>query len=183
MATQESISVRFSYRKKQLPPTAELLAEASRLYEYSHSERGLIWRGHKNPKRPWPPIGTVAGGDDGHGYRMCLLLGHKFKVHQIVWLLEYGHLPLKGIDHKDRDRRNNLIENLRLASDLDNLQNISTSLNPNSGTKIGVGRTSFQAIVQHRGKKHYFGSFRTKEDAHEAYIGGKRKLCGIFSPF
>lgn len=182
MATQESISVRFSYRKKPLPPIEELFAEANRLYAYDKDAKGLIWKGHKNPKRPWPLLGSVAGGDDGHGYRMCLVLGHKFKVHQIVWLLEYGYLPSQGIDHKDRDKRNNSTENLRPASDLDNIQNISTAMTPAAGTKVARGRTSFQAIVQYRGKKHYFGSFKTVEEAHLAYLKGKHQLCGSFAP-
>ena len=112
----------------------------------------------------------------------CLVLGHKFKVHQIVWLLEYGYLPSQGIDHKDRDKRNNSTENLRPASDLDNIQNISTAMTPAAGTKVARGRTSFQAIVQYRGKKHYFGSFKTVEEAHLAYLKGKHQLCGSFAP-
>lgn len=182
MATEESISVRFSYRKKQLPPIAELIAEAQRVYSYSESARGLVWKAHKNPKRPWPPLGAIAGGDDGHGYLMCLLMGHKFKVHQVVWLLEYGYLPTKGIDHIDRDKRNNSIGNLRLASDLDNIQNISTAMRQTAGIKRDKRSPYLRAVVQYKGKKHYLGSFTTESEAHEAYLDGKRRLCGQYAP-
>lgn len=182
MATSESSSVRFSYRKNQLPPTDELLAEARRIYEYSAAHRGLVWKNHKNPLRPWPPLGTIVGGDDGNGYRMCLLLGHKLKVHQVVWLLAHGHLPKESIDHIDRDRRNNSIENLRLCSDFENIQNIGTATSSTAGSKLNV-RGKFSAVVQYQGKKHYFGhTHKTREDAHKAYLLGKKLLCGEFAP-
>lgn len=182
MAEPKSISVRFSYRKRLLPAIDELLAEAQRIYEYNDALGGLVWKSHKNPKRPWPPLGTLVGGDDGNGYRMCLVLGHKFKVHQVVWLLCTGSLPESSVDHVDRDRQNNRFTNLRLCTDLENIQNISTSLDQLAGSKLNV-RGKYSAVVQYKGKKHYFGhTHKTREDAHKAYLIGKALLCGEFAP-
>lgn len=182
MAEAKSISIRFSYRKKPIPELSELLSEAQRIYEYSEAHRGLIWKNHKNPKRPWPPLGTVVGGDDGNGYRMCLVLGHKFKVHQIVWLLCTGSFPSAAIDHIDRDRRNNMFSNLRLCTDLENIQNLMPAMKPQAGSKLNV-RGKYSATVQYNGKKYYFGhTHKTREEAHEAYLAGKALLCGEFAP-
>lgn len=182
MAETESNSVRFSYRKIPLPASSDLLAEAQRIYEYSEPHAGILWKNHKNPKRPWPPLGTVVGGDDGHGYRMCLLLGHKFKVHQIVWLLATGAVAKSSIDHIDRDKRNNRVSNLRLCTDLENIQNISTAMTQQAGTKLNI-RGKYSAVVQHKGKKYYFGhTHKTVQAANEAYRSGKASLCGEFAP-
>lgn len=187
MADPESISVRFSFRKKPLPPTQDLVAEANRIYAYDTDNGGLVWKAHKNPKRPWPLLGTAVGGDDGRGYKMCLLLGHKFKVHQIVWMLNYGYIPSLSIDHIDGDRRNNKISNLRIVTDHQNSMNLSASKGKLSGIKdLSKHRSNlkcpYAAVVQHNGKKHYFGFFQTKEAARDAYIAGKRFLCGEHSP-
>jgi hypothetical protein len=175
-------SARFQYRKKPLPEIETLLTEARRLYAYDEAVKGLIWREHKNPKRPWPPLGTVAGGDDGHGYRMCLVLGHKFKVHQVVWMIAYGEFPPKALDHINGDRMDNRLGNLRLAEDHQNAQNMKTAKRSHAGVKKSKRSRKFQAVVQHLGKKVYFGSFETPEEAHAAYVIGKRAICGEFSP-
>lgn len=187
MAESQFTSVRFSYRKNPLPPNDELLAEATRIYAYDHENGGLIWKAHKNPKRPWPLLGCSVGGDDGHGYKMCLVLGHKFKVHQVVWMLHNGSLPRMSIDHVDGDRQNNRIENLRVVTDHQNSMNLSAAKREFAGVKDQSKqrptlKRPFAAVVQHSGKKHYFGYFETREDANAAYILGKRELCGEHSP-
>lgn len=175
-------SVRFSYRKKPLPPESELIAEARRIYSYDAEHGGLIWKEHKNPLRPWPKLGTRVGGDDGHGYLMCLLLGHKFKVHQVVWMIVHGQVPRMSIDHANCVKTENRIENLRLATDQQNSMNSITAKRPLSGVKSSKVRDGFSAVVQFKGKKHYFGYFKTKEEAHAAYVDAKRALSGEFSP-
>lgn len=182
MATAEFSSVRFSYRKRELPPIDQLVSEARRIYAYNEDAKGLLWKEHKNPKRPWPPLGSIAGGDDGHGYLMCLVLGHKFKVHQVVWMINYGEFPNKSIDHINGDAKDNRIDNLRLAEDVQNSQNLKTSKREFAGIKKYQNRKGFSAVVQYLGKKHYFGYFATMEEAHAAYLEGKRMLCGDFSP-
>jgi hypothetical protein len=175
-------SVRFQFRKSPLPPIEDIVAETRRIYAYDPDAKGLIWRGHKNPKRPWPPIGAVVGGDDGHGYRMCLVLGHKFKVHQVVWIMHYGEFPAKAIDHINGDRRDNRLENLRLADDQQNSQNMKTAKRSMEGVKKDKHSPKYRAVVQHCGRKIHLGSFDTPEAANAAYIEGKRRICGEFSP-
>ena len=184
MANSESSTAynRFKARLKPLPPTNELLQEAQRIYAYSEEHRGLIWNGHKNPKRPWPRLGTVVGGDDGHGYKTCLVLGHKFKVHQIVWLLHYGQLASMSIDHINGVKLDNRIANLRLVTDQQNSMNVKTAKRRFAGVKTYKNKEIYSAVVQHKGKKHYFGGFKTKAEAHAAYVEGKRKICGEYSP-
>lgn len=185
MATNDSttrIPKRMSNRERALPPSAELLAEATRLFSYNAVNGGLIWRCPANKQHPGKTkIGKMVGGDDGHGYLMCALLGHKFKVHQIVWLICKGALPELPIDHVNRDRRDNRIENMRLATDEQNIHNQKSNARKLSGVTKDTRGCGFAARIQHKGKKFYLGYFKTKEDANAAYVKASREIRGEYS--
>lgn len=175
---------RMSNRLRNLPPNDILLAAARDLFEY-HADGRLTFR--RDPRHRLCTaskiIGRTVGGDDGHGYRMCLLLGHRFKVHQVVWLLHTGEFPTSPIDHVNRDRRDNRIENLRLVSDVENQQNLVASTVASAGTWRSPRSGRFCARLTYRGKKIYLGYFDTVEEANLAYRNAKRKIAGEFAPF
>lgn len=170
-----------SYRKKPLPPDDVLLTEARRIYKYDEENGGLIWIARTNQKRNnGPKLGKPVGGDDGSGYLMCLLLGHKFKVHQIVWLMCKGEYPRLMIDHANRNKRDNRIENLRLATTMQNGFNRSTIV----ANKTGVypSRKGYCAHIGYKAKKLHLGYFKTFEAAAAAYHEASEALRGEFSP-
>lgn len=182
-ATDNNISIpsRMNNRKRDLPPESELISEAKRLFKYDTQSGDLIWVQPKDKRHPGKcVIGSIVGGDDGHGYRVCALLGHKFKVHQVVWMICKNEIPKFPIDHINHNRRDNRIENLRLATDQQNLFNIKTSLNEYSGVR--TSKNNFRATIQHNGKKINLGSYKTKDEARFAYIIASRELRGEFSP-
>lgn len=177
------IPLRMKNRLRELPPAAALLAEARKLFRYDTDTGNLHWQAFANPAHPGQAkIGDVVGGDDGHGYRMCALLGHKFKVHQVVWLLHHGELPSLPVDHKDRDRRNNRIDNLRLATDAQNLGNLKTMLRPFAGVRKDPKGHGYRADITIGGRKKFLGYFRTPEAASAAYVSATRETRGEFSP-
>ena len=55
------------------------------------------------------------GSVDKDGYLIIKVKGKQFKYHRVVWLLCYGQFPKKELDHIDRNKLNNRIENLREA--------------------------------------------------------------------
>lgn len=66
------------------------------------------------------PQGTLGN----RGYWQIRLLGQRLVQHRIVWELHFGPIPEgKVIDHIDRDRFNNRIENLRCVSQSENMTN------------------------------------------------------------
>ena len=69
--------------------------------------------------------GDVAGGRRTSGYWAVGVFGKRVQAHVIVWELHNGPVP-DGyeLDHKDRNRGNNLIDNLRLATHAANMQNV-----------------------------------------------------------
>lgn len=50
---------------------------------------------------------------DKEGYYAVYYLGKKYIAHRLAWYLSYGTWPTMLIDHIDRDKGNNRLENLR----------------------------------------------------------------------
>ena len=80
--------------------------------------------------------GRVYGSKTKAGYLECSIKIGSEKVrcylHRLVFLLYRGYLP-EYIDHKDGDKQNNLISNLREVSQLENGHNCKKSKNNKSG--------------------------------------------------
>lgn len=66
----------------------------------------------------------VQGTLGNRGYWQIRLLGQRLVQHRIIWELHFGPIP-EGmvIDHIDRDKSNNRIENLRCTSQSSNMTN------------------------------------------------------------
>lgn len=77
------------------------------------------------------------GSLDKDGYLIIKVKGKQFKAHRIVWLLNYGKFPTKELDHKNRNKLDNRIENLRESDRIQ--QNNNKEFIPNKQTgKIGI---------------------------------------------
>jgi hypothetical protein len=58
-------------------------------------------------------VGDIAGSLDAKGYLITRVGGRQMKVHRLVWLWHRGYLPEGGLDHRDQNKINNRIDNLR----------------------------------------------------------------------
>jgi len=73
--------------------------------------------------------GRVTGNSkDGGGYPVFFVTlpsgRRQLKVHLVGWLLTYGVWPDHEVDHKDEDKSNNCLDNLRRATGSQNRANI-----------------------------------------------------------
>lgn len=94
-----------------------------------------------------------------NGYRLVTLLGKQYRLHRVVWTLHNGAIPDgKEIDHIDRDKENNRIENLRLVTKSQNAFNRANK----SGKALPKGviflskDNLYQARIMKQGKRHCF---------------------------
>lgn len=104
-------------------------------------------------------------------------------VHQVVFLMRHGYLP-DYIDHVDGDSTNNRIENLRPATQSQNIVNSRLKKNNTSGYKGVTYRKDtgkWRAAIMVNGKHISLGSYFTKEEAYEAYKAGAQKHFGEFA--
>lgn len=102
------------------------------LFEYDPKEGALY---NKTNRRGKSIVGSVAGNPRGDSYLQLCIDRKMYRVNRIVWLWYYGYLPENIIDHKDQDKTNNRIENLREASKQCNAINVSRFKNNTSGIR------------------------------------------------
>lgn len=80
--------------------------------------------------------GAVAGSLKREGYWRIGLDGKQYAAHRLAWAYVYGVWPKHGLDHRDRDKTNNRIDNLREATNAQNAQNAAPP--PREGGLLGV---------------------------------------------
>lgn len=57
------------------------------------------------------------------GYRNGVFMGLALKAHRVCWALHYGEWPKGIVDHIDRCKTNNRIDNLRVVTQRENIAN------------------------------------------------------------
>lgn len=101
------------------------------------------------------------GSLDKDGYLIIKVKGKQFKAHRIVWLLNYGVFPKNEIDHINRNKLDNRIENLRESNRLQ--QNKNKDFQPNKNTNvIGIYIDNTKGL-----KKKY--AFKSKNKTYRFY--------------
>lgn len=128
-----------------------------------------------------PRSGKVAGWVNVHGYRVISISKVEFLAHHLAWLYVYGRLPAQEIDHRNGDRCDNRIDNLRDVTRVTNTQNqrrrrSGAAPNLPFGTTYDKARQKYAAYIGVDGKTIALGRFPTPEEAEAAYLAAKRLL-------
>jgi len=126
-------------------------------------------KGTWNSKFAWEKVGSK----DNTGYLKTSLNGKQYLLHRLIWMWWYGTDPLR-IDHRDRNRTNNRIINLRNVTNAINNQNASMRKDNTSGY-IGVYADGYKwsARIQLYKKTIHIGTYDTPEEAADAIRGVK----------
>jgi hypothetical protein len=127
---------------------------------------GTVLRFHKYLKKWFIVKGSNVKGYltikiDKKMYRMHRVLAHAFKILDL-------HSELL-IDHIDRNRSNNCIENLRPVTTQQN------GFNQGAKGYCWNQHKKWKAYITLDGIQNYLGCFDTKEEAHTAYLEAKKK--------
>lgn len=156
-----------------MPITQERLKELL-LY---HPETGEFTR--KICQRSMGDLSLV-GCKNSQGYVQISLDDTAYLGHRLAWLYIYGEFPLLGVDHKDRNKCNNRIDNLREATKQLNSFNSGVSQANSSGYRgVGYHKPSgkFRARIMINYKDIHLGMFITALEASKAY---EARLQSIF---
>ncbi len=153
MTTQSRLKELFRYCRK-----------SGKLIRIKRQGRGLVGQ-------------TVEGSLHHTGYLQFKVDDKTIRYHRAVFLFHKGYLP-KLVDHKDQDKTNNRIGNLRDATRSQNAHNSKMFKNNTSGFK-GVFYEKddklWSARIQINGVRKRLGYFKTPEQASRAYQKAKRQ--------
>lgn len=96
------------------------------------------------------------------------MLGKKhYKVHIIIWIMHYGHYPEPFIvDHKNRIKDYNYIDNLRLFTKSQNALNVDAVY---KGVTFDSDRNKWRAQISINNKTVMLGRYNTREEAELSY--------------
>jgi hypothetical protein len=119
------------------------------------------------------------------GYYYIHVNGKSKSFHSVVY--EYFNGPIPSgfeVDHKDNNRKNNNINNLQLLLAKNNSRKRLMNSNNTSGY-TGVYKdkkyNSFKSQIIVNNNYVYLGSFKTGEEAYQAYLDAKIRYHGIKS--
>jgi len=123
-------------------------------------------------------VGRVAG-KTCDGYRRIQIDRKLYGAHRLAFLFMNGSLPNSPVDHINVNPLDNRWLNLRIDTNGLNAQNRKA---PQTNSKSGLlgaspnaRRDLWVAQIKYDGVVHRLGLFKTREEAHAAYIQAKRK--------
>ena len=161
------------------------------LLSYDKSTGNLFWkeRGEdlfKNPKHPASTWNNRYAGKRADrkgnkaGYLRVSIFGKKYYAHRVVWALQYGRWPDEKdhIDHIDKNKTNNKVENLRCVSASHNHRNTKRQANNTSG-QTGVcwvsARKKWMAYIKVKQKTKNLGYFSCFEEAKKVRLAAQEE--------
>lgn len=151
--------------------------ELREVLDYDHATGVFTWRKQLSRRCP---RGTVAGATHSRGYSQLKVLGRVYLAHRLAWLYVHGRWPVGDTDHRDGDRLNNAIDNLREVSHAENGQNVAKQRRATSSRYLGVHldrrRGRWESQIKINRKRYYLGAFDTQEEAYAAYLDAKSLL-------
>ena len=139
---------------------------------------GKVWvwremRGKQKLKNPdWFELKGCDNKYTGYNHvrlNKKLYLYHRVKyfIHNQEWNIHNSSTD-NSIDHIDRDKSNNNIENLRNATHSQNMMN-----RDGKGYSFVKARGKYMAYISVDGKRKYLGLFMTEQEAAAAYLQAK----------
>lgn len=153
----------------------------SQLLMYDPNDGLLYW---KISQSPYVKAGMRAGSlNKKTGYIRIKLDKTMYAAHRLVWKIHKNNDPNHHIDHINGNKSDNRIENLREATNSQNIAAGKTGRKSKSGKtgvyfrdKIGKYVASFRKDK----KSFYLGLFLTLEDAEKAYNSAYKEAFGEY---
>jgi hypothetical protein len=148
------------------------------LLDYNPNTGEFVW---KIPCGQRAPVGAIAGSYN-QGYKFIKINGKKYSAHRLAWLYTHGQFPQNQLDHINRIRNDNRIDNLREVTNSENQQNVTPRKDNISGIKgveFHTATQKWQARIALNGKRIYLGLYNNIEDA----IVARKQAEQIHHPF
>ena len=130
-------------------------------------------------------LGQIAGDVNNYGYRVVGINRKIYTAHRIAWSIHYGEdIPVDvQIDHRNCNRDDNRIANLRRAIQWQNQGNSKKWRGKSlpKGVTLQQSGKGYLSRIQISGKSVCLGTFQTPEAAHAAYVAAATAAFGEFA--
>ena len=156
----------------------ELYTRAHELLEYK--EGHLFWKFGRTKAAK----GKKAGSVKDQKYIVVTIDANFYLAHRLIFLMHHGFLP-NEIDHINRIRSDNRIENLRPATRKENSKNKTIQAKNTSGitgVRWDTDCNKWRASIQVDYKQIYLGLYIEKNEAILARKKAEAKFFGAFAP-
>lgn len=136
----------------------------------------IYWIKQKNPNGK-NQISKVAGTiADYKTDKRCLITFDRkmYLRYRLAFIFMNKPIP-KLVDHINRNSLDDRWKNLRSVTKAQNAWNSKINI---TGVYFCKKKKGFVSKITHQGKEKYIGLFKTRTEAHDAYLKTKRKLHG-----
>lgn len=168
-------------------PTTETVRA---LLGYDPETGVFVWRerpiriGKERSDKCWNArfAGKVAGRLSLSGYWDIAIHSKLYRAHRLAWFYVHGQWPPDQIDHINRNRSDNRISNLRLATGTQNQGNRDVDRANKSGFKgVSWNRRRNKWVAQLGGARRYLGQFDNPKLAAKIYNEAAKEYFGEFA--
>jgi len=141
---------------------------------FDYKDGHLIWNGNiRNHKTEGKKAGYV---DKVSGYTRVSINNKPYSLHRLIWIYHNEEIPEDlQVDHINRERGDNRIDNLRLVSIQENAFNRYIA----KGYSWSKRNNKWRSMIRINGKQTHLGLFDTESDARQAYLNAKEKYHAI----
>ncbi len=150
--------------------------------DYSRTDGNFYWN---QTTAPANVRGMLAGRITTFGYRQIASRVMTIHAHVLAFYLHHGRMPSGDVDHINRNRLDNRIENLREATRSQNAFNSLAKRTNKLGARGIVYdpcSDNYRAAVVKEGKRYYCGRHKTLDAAIAARHAKAVELFGEYAP-
>lgn len=146
------------------------------LFDYDDNEGYLRWKVARQKINKGDIAGYISSSD---GYWYVCIDYVEMLAHRAIWLWKTGQWPKCQIDHKDRNRSNNKWNNLREATNSENMRNVGRTAQSNNRSTnyrgIDIKRGKYRVRIHVDGKEVVVGRFLSLQEAKAARLAAEEK--------
>lgn len=155
------------------------VARLREVLDYNPETGALTWRKMLSPRGV---VGSAAGRVSKHGYLLVGIDGIYYLGHHLAWLHFHGEPPKWSLDHRNLNKLDNSIANLREATARQNAINRAPrNKHGFKGVSFQTCSGKFKATIRTESGRLFLGEFPTAAEAGRAYAEKAAEMHGEFA--
>lgn len=152
--------------------------ELLRILDYNPEAGDFTWKVSRSNR---VKVGQKTGYLMKCGYLLVNINYRPEYAHRLAWLYTYGRWPCEMVDHKNGNRSDNRLSNLREATARQNAGNSRTRKTRKTPGSRGVSLRNGQWVARIGPEGKHLGRFSTEQEAATAFATAAKEYYGAFA--